>query len=252
MSRPDLEGKLTPAAKEAIDELMDEYRSQILIGARASANQLGEVREISLHDVLVSLNRVQLRARRPSNNVLYRLAAIYLVLGLLFGAGGLVGFVYPRLVQGVTLREQLPLMLSVVGLLVAALSYTYLQFASARYFGLPVPSSPDKSGSIEGTATYLSHWRDLELALREAAATRMGESAASAPISALLNRLLHYGLFSDADAHRVRDLLSLRNGIVHEGRFLDPSHLKTALRDAEQITSRLKVLSGETENKVEA
>ena len=60
MENNPLESKLTPAAKEVLIEMVEDYRLQLLKEANKSASDItGEVREISVRDLLETLQKLE-------------------------------------------------------------------------------------------------------------------------------------------------------------------------------------------------
>jgi hypothetical protein len=243
MARSDVEGKLTPAARQALDELLDDYRKRVLLGASDSASTLGDVHEISVHDIMAGLDRLQTDYKGRLPSLALRILSVYIVLGIVVGLSGLVAFSYKEILQGRSIHEQLPLLLALTGFSLSAASYAYLRLRSARSPYRELGASLSESPLPGYVGAFVAQWRDLELGLREAAAARLGESGAAAPISALVARLIREGQLSTEDGQRMRELVRLRNEILHEGRDISENVLLVAIRDAERITQRLRLVA---------
>jgi hypothetical protein len=243
MARSDVEGKLTPAARQALDELLDDYRKRVLLGASDSASTLGDVHEISVHDIMAGLERLQADYKGRLPSLLLRILSAYIVLGIVAGLSGLVTFSYRQILQGRSVHEQLPLLFALSGFSLSAVSYAYLRLRSARGSYHQLGASMSVSPLPGYVGAFIAQWRDLELGLREAAAARLGESGAAAPMSALVDRLINDGQLSPEDGQRMRELVRLRNQIIHQGRDISENVLLIATRDAERITTRLRLLS---------
>lgn len=241
--RQELDTKLTPAAKQALDELVADYRDQLLLGAADSASRLGELREISVHDIMAGLNRQQDRVFGRTGTRIERILRLYVVGGFLLGVIGLVAFTAREILIGRGFQEQLFLVAALGGLLLSAMSYFLLWSRKSRGTASLLRSKLSEFGPGD-YGSYLVLWRDIELALRRAAAVRLGESAANAPLSGLLDILGREQVLSSDDQLRLRRLLNLRNSIAH-GRpgTEDEDEIANAARDAERLLSRIRSLS---------
>ncbi len=239
MSRPDLEDKLTPAARQALEELVTEYRDRLLLGARESASRLGELREISVHDIMTSFGRGELRWR-PFSRAIDQATRLYVWSGLAVAAGALLFLVGREAASGKSLEQNWPLLSALVGMGVAAFGYIANLLLSRRLPARPFGSEFDARPPFEYVGRYLALWRDLELALRDTAASQLGESAANAPMSILLEVLDSKGVLSDRESDRLRELLALRNSVVHGRGDAKPEDLEGASRDSERILGKLR------------
>ncbi len=157
-NRQELDSKLTPAAKQALDELVADYRDQLLLGAADSASRLGELHEISVHDIMAGLNRQQDRLfGRTASNV-ERILRLYVVGGFLLGVTGLVAFSVREILSGSGFQEQLFLLTAMGGLLLAAMSYFLLWTRKSRR-----TAYLHRRQSVEfrsGTDEFRDPWRD--------------------------------------------------------------------------------------------
>jgi hypothetical protein len=236
----DLETKLTPAAKQALGELVDDYRDQLLLGAEDSASRLGDLREIAVHDIMASLNRQQSRLFGRSRSSVERILRVYLFFGVLVGGTGLGGFVVKELIAGRGFQERLTLMMTFAGLFLSTMAYLMLHLRRNRGNVLRRSESGFEPGDY---GSYLALWRDIELALRHVVSVRLGESAANAPISRLLQSLEVERILSSDEQVRLRQFLQLRNSIAHgQHRAVGETDIALAARDAGRLLDRLRSL----------
>lgn len=238
MPREEFENKLTPAARQALDELVSDYRSQLLLGARDSAARLGDLRELSVHDIMAGFGRVQSRLTGASATAVERLLSTYLWGGALVGLGGLLTYMIRELLANRNFVDQLPLVASIAGFAMAALSYTYLRMRRSRAMRLAIRRS-DYFESPDALGAFIARWRELELAIRRIASEKLGESAAAAPISTLIESLAERGIVTLEDSVKLRGLASLRNQIVHGGQQIPLEAVSSAMRDVERVARRL-------------
>jgi hypothetical protein len=239
-TRDEIESRLTPAAKLALEELVDDYRGQLLLGAADSASRLGDLREVAVQDIMAGLNRQQSHLFGPIRSFKESILRAYFIIGIFLAVGGLLAYAGRAILSGRKLDEQLPLIMALVGVSLSALSYALLAARKIRRVALLRRSTGESAPADPGALLLL--WRDIELALRAAAAVRFGESAAAEPIFRLLE---HVGtLLSDEERQRLRRVLSLRNSIAHgRSEEMGEEQLATAQREAEQLLGRLRSLA---------
>jgi hypothetical protein len=240
-TRQEIEGKLTPAARQALEELVDDYKSQLLIGAADSASRLGDLREVAVHDIMAALNRQRTRLFGVFGSMLERALRTYAVLGLLTGIVGLGIFAGKEILSGRRFEEQVPLLVALIGFMVSVASYFLLSTGKNRSMALLLRSPIGEFDPIDH-GSFLLLWRDIELALRAAASVRLGESVANAPISRLVDQLSAERLLSTDDQILLRRVLVLRNSIAHGQRSVDEADIATARRDAERVLGHLRSL----------
>ena len=243
MDTGQLDGKLTPAALQVLTEVGEDYRKQILLAAAQSASQTtGELREISVHDVLWALGKVSAPPERQIRNPVDRALYLYAAIGLLLGILG-SGFYYLRPYSIEAALRSPQLLLSAAGFMMAALSYLLLRARDLGFLrsmagvGRATPANPELVG------IYISRWQQIELSIRSIASSRLGESLANEPLSALIARLRADQLLTADDGMRLRRLLDTRNKLVH-GRTGDrTAEIRASLREAERILEKLSGLA---------
>jgi hypothetical protein len=242
MNNLQLVDKLTPAAQEALNELVEDYRNQVLLTAAETASRLtGEVREISVSDLLSAMPKKNTsQARRPSQFI-DRVVNIYQTIGLLVALCGFGWFVGRDFLVGLDPQRQLPLLLGFSGLLISGFSYVFLRLRQGRAL------SPSRSESIAFDDTsspahmglLIAQWQQIELFIRSIVGSTFGESAASAPFSTLLSRLKNEGTITEEDVVALRRLLEVRNNLVHAGRAVSDLEMRNALVDAQRLLDKL-------------
>lgn len=239
MTQQQIEQKLTPAARQALEELLEDYKRQILRGAEDSASRLtGEFREISLHDIVASLNKTGIRPLLQSKSNVERILTIYLWTGLIIAGAGFSFFFFKDILYSASLEERIPLIFGVSGLFFSAIAFIVLRLKRGRLLALRTQTLV-RSESSDYIGLYISKWRDLEIGLRDLAALHLGESSAKEPISVLLDKLSNKAILSIDDRTRVRKLLDLRNQILHKDSQVDQNTLLTAIRDSDRLIWRI-------------
>lgn len=238
MNRSNLEEKLTRAARQVLDELVEEYRNQILVRANEAASTLtGDVREISVHDVVTSVKEIEERGGAPPASPFDRVLKMYQVLGVALGGFGFLFYFFREIQAALGLEKRLPLLIAIAGLTLATFSFFASRLREARRHlparRMPAPKLPDFP------FLFITRWRDIELALRNAAAAEFGETVAEEPISVLVEHLVRKGTLNEQDSVRLRRLLKIRNTLIHEGAFGSEEEIASAMREAGRLLHKI-------------
>lgn len=241
MEKIELEEKLTPAAKQALYELIEDYKNRILIAARDSASRLtGEMQEISVHDILAGvdcLDHDQVRRRPQLPRTIELFLRVYAGVGLVMAAVGIIFLLYGN-ISVVNSEQRTALLLSLGGSVIFALSYAFLRLRRLRT--LREGDIQDVSALPDTFSTrFVKQWQAIELAVRSVASSRLGESSAKEPISVLFHRLGQNGVLEPEDESILKQLMGLRNVILHEGRRLNREEFDRATKQAGRVLGKL-------------
>lgn len=251
---------LSPAAREALSEHLNSERNRILAEAiRLSAGEpLSAFDIVNAVDLLTTRDReapahryAQYRSERSRSNTM-----------LVASLSGLAALTTTLVVVIVVFFQQssssvlwtdalLSVVAGAVGVLAVAAATTGLLYASRRSnrhtvellavhrreledlnAGIHTRRIPrdrlDSGNRIVGS--FITNWIRLESELRDLGSERLGipsEDARRYPIGELLRMLVKAGYFNDSDYELTRDLLTLRNEVMH-GRDFDPDDLLRA------------------------
>lgn len=229
MDRPQLEDRLSPAARAALEELMEELRAEII--ARAAHASYGD--QISVADLVRSYEERFARFASRGASTVERLAALYVALGAAVAAGSLAF----GSMRGFT--EITAVVVSTgLGLVIAA-GATMLLRRESRLRSTAMSAMMPVTSQFAATAAFLGQWTSLEALLREVIARELGESRAGEPLSHILNELVRLGRLGNGEASAFHDLLRLRNAIVHDAAIVAPESLRSAMQETEALYSRL-------------
>jgi len=243
MSTDDLETKLTPAGRRTLDEIVDDYKNEILQAAGTSASRpTGEVREISVHDILQGSRRIRSPLSMIRNSLIDRLAIIYAFLGL----GGLVVgwilyFAETHEVNFLT-KQQLPILISIGSSALAAASVVLAYLARTSLFKAEGENIADRDDRDELLSAYMGLWREVELSIRNLASARLGETVAQEPISYLIEKLGDTDMLSKDDAKILQSLLRLRNQLAHGSEPANVPRLSRSIQDARLVLRKINGL----------
>jgi Zn-dependent protease with chaperone function len=237
-----LEPKFTPAARQALDELVQEYKNQIILAAaRAAASPSGEITEISVRDILSAVDATQLR--RPTSPMRRRteyLLRLYAIAGVITGVLSLCFLFYENFSYYLDPLARLMVLVAAFGFGIAIVSYVMLRFQVARALYPSEAWNATDQRFVDLNMLFLRKWQEIELAARNLVATELGESSARAPLSILINRLQASQVLSPQEVARLTNLTDLRNRIVHQATEVDRSHLETAIKEADEILTKIR------------
>jgi len=239
MEPRELEEKLTPAARQAIDELLRDYRKELLLVAQDSAARAtGEVREISVSDITAGVNRLGGRFPRYPRTFVERLTQLYYRTGILIGVVGILYYVVKHGINFPSLAREPEIVASISGFLLAGIAFLVRNTKMGVRLIRVLAPSPERD-SVRFVGEFLARWRDLELAVRNLATRRLGESMATAPFSNLLRQLMLEGVLKEEEEASLRNLLRLRNKVLHEGMPISSQETFAALREVESLLHHL-------------
>jgi hypothetical protein len=241
------EDTLTPAAKEVLDELLVDYRLQLLRGAEESASlALGEVREISVHDILASYERTKdtLRPRTSALTLLIARSGVFLT-GILtlslfvafFAERDSSSDPFVAFFRSATSPWTI-LFGSLLGLTLAFTLYTRKAYRRETL----LLSQANSWDAHPGTVELLRLWSAIEQALRELVVRRRGESSGRLSIGHMLDILRDTSVLTEKDTIALRALLHLRNRIAHGNADAAVEEIVGAVASANRLYARLSGL----------
>jgi len=240
MATNDLRSLLTPAAREMMGELVRDFGDRLLLGAADAATRAGTgLREISVADLAQAFSRLQPDSGRLRRSLVDRVLEMYTALGIIVGLVGFAAMIVGRyLGRQIFESESIALAVAATGFLLVVFSFLVRRsrvagrvFASAGTVGF--------EPRLLDTASFIRSWSEIELALRELASIKVGESTAQRPISEIIDLLYHSGAVAAEDLDTIRRLLRVRNSVVHGQSEIDPRRLGEAVADSRQVLHRL-------------
>jgi hypothetical protein len=247
MTNIDYEDKLTDAAREALKELVQDYRNQVLLAAAESASHLtGEVREISVQDLMRGVRSTAVERGVGEPRIFDRLLFVYVVFGVLMALVGFGWFAIRDFFLGLDPQRQIPLLVALAGLALSIFGLFTLRLRQLRGPIWGIWGSPGREGFMTETSSaahvglFIAQWQQIELALRTLVGSELGESVAKEPLSALISRLRNEQALDEGDITRLRRLLETRNALVHKGLPLSETNMQVSLRDAQRVLAKLR------------
>ncbi|MFD2904665.1 hypothetical protein [Sphingobacterium anhuiense] len=235
------ENKLTPSAKEALKETMTELEDLMICKANSIA-QIGQTadREISLRDILEakeSLFKAKLD-RDKADDRRKKLMTITSLTGALYALIGIFIYLYQN--QEFILEKNLGLIISFTGIVTVFVGFAYNQFINRRQEQIQI----DKEVALKSYSNdfeIIKRWQIIE----KLASALMSKKGYTLNESRSINDILKFlslELKSDELYLETRELLSVRNRILHEGYELGKNEKQTYIDNANKIIELLETL----------
>lgn len=214
MKNDNLESKLTPAAKEVLEELVGDYKLQLLREANKSASDVtGEVREVSVRDLFDSLQKIESYGSNKKTKLFEKFLITYAFLGII-------------MVLVVSIMAQLGILsiyatgsFVLIGALLAftSLCMYYLSVKRVISIGSITVSKRDVTQEAKDySMLFIMKWRELEILSREVVSYYIGESNIdNISVRDLLNNLLKFEVITPSESISYLKLLEKRNSLVH-------------------------------------
>jgi hypothetical protein len=237
MNNEDIYSRLTPSAQEALNKLTIEYRDELLQKAFLIAQERETAnKEISLRDILESnqpkvagTNRLKSESRKKRLFYLITLSGVvYSILGILL-----------YLIQNkkFIVETDLGLIIALSGIIISMTAFLYTQILSKRTFELKVLERTD---SNYNDFDVVKRWQIIEqLTIR-----LMSEKGIIDPKSRSLSQVIKFltenFAQSEKDFLKTRELLQVRNRVLHEQFSMTDQQKKEYLDFANSLIEKLE------------
>lgn len=235
--------KLTPSAKEEMGKIIDEFSKNLFDKAYNIANERETAtKEISLRDILEAQQQVNQSYNRNKliENRKYRFLFLVSFSATIYAIGGIL--IYLFLNREFSLEKDLGLIIAVIGVLLALLSILYTQMISKREYskssGL-IKTSFDLTDSFD----LVRRWKIIEELSKKLMSESDKEQATSNSISFQIRFLTHKIAKDEKEFLKIRELLQLRNKILHENYRLSSKEYSEFLKFADELINRLEFLN---------
>ncbi|MCB9227655.1 MAG: hypothetical protein H6578_10875 [Chitinophagales bacterium] len=242
MAKNDLyNDKLTPSAQEALNDTMQELH-ELLIKKATSIAQKGQTadKEISLRDILEAKDSL-FKAKIEKEKADYkrkRLMTMFSLTGALYSLVGIVVYMYQN--QDFAHEKNLGLVIAFSGIVVIFIGFAYTQLLSRRYEEKQLEREPEFR-NYESDFDIIKRWQIIE----KLGSNLMRQKGYSSNESKSINDILKFlsmELKSDRLYIEMRELLAVRNKILHEGYELSRHEKQSYLEKADKIIELLETL----------
>ena len=221
-----------------LDELSAEYKELLF---KALVEQSSTVNDLSVSELLRIDNEVKkpLIANYRRNK---RQRQIILLIGIVYVLCGFCCFffyqLYKQIISSSFNEESLVLLLcsviSLLGLFVCMYSYIMPHRIRQKETGLKNTHNMESTALIE--YEIISKWRDIEGLVSDLSVN----SHATSPSSAI-NYLRQNGMIDESEQDTLKQLLRLRNMVVHSGKDPIPiANARTLMRQTDQVLDKLR------------
>jgi len=231
--------KLTPSAKEALDEIIIKLRIEIIKKANSIAQMenTGD-KEISLRDIM-NANAELHKAKLINEKIDYRRKRIVTIIslsGALYTIFGIFLYLYQN--QSLTLKNNIGLFMALAGVLIILMGFMYTQILFRRK-ELFKHEQEISSINTDSDFDLVERWQIIETLtskLMKMKGFAENESNSVGNIIAFLSYEFNdKELFSE-----LKELLQIRNKILHEDFKLDKKEKQDLLKNSDKIISLLE------------
>ena len=237
--------KLTPSAKEAINDLTEEFREELLSRAFTIAQERNTAsKEISLRDIL--------EAKQPSGKLIdkekneYRRKRMTMLLsfsGAIYAVAGIIIYLFQN--KKFEIANDLGLIIAIIGILFSLVGYLYGQLLSKRYL---FSKSLTTTSTFTNSSDYdiVKRWQIIETLARQLMTEADQKEAKNNSVSFLIRFLSHKVARDEKEFLKIRALLQMRNKILHEEYKVSDVERQQYLNFADDLIQRLENSKDET------
>jgi hypothetical protein len=236
------EAGLTPAAREVLNEILVEFRGELVARAfRHASERFGEPREIGVNDLLAALGEVRGAGQTTRRQTrLERLLLVYAVAGTVVAMFGVLFAVYDQVFTSLSAPASVSLLAATVAAVLAAVSFLLLTRLRLRAYSIEAEGREFDARDPGAVGTFLAAWIELERVIDLLAEQWFGESATREPFVRIVELLAKAVYLSPEDHQRLRELARVRNNVVHGAGDYSALQLLNAAEQAQALTNRLR------------
>jgi len=234
--------KLTPSAKEELDKIVGEFREMLFEKAYNIANERDTAsKEISLRDILEAHQYLRPKTSK-SDKVEEKKNRFFMLLTLsaiIYAIGGII--IYLIINKSFSIEKDLGLIIAIVGTLLALFSMFALQFKK-RLDNSSLLSSERRSEKTTESFELVRRWQKIEeLSKRLMTESDKNESTSNS-VGFQIRFLSHKIAKDETEFLKIRELLQLRNRILHENYKLSSKEFAQFIDFADELIDRLEFI----------
>lgn len=241
MTNENIYSKLTPSAKEVLDELIEGYRDSLIEKAYALASERDTAnREISLRDILEAQQPIEKSIKTRKDYLEYKRRRWTILIsfsGAIYATAGLLLYLYQN--KKFSIETDLGLIIAVIGIMITVLTFLYGQLFSMR-------QQSSKSISIKNNYTNIDNydivkrWQLIEqLTTSIMKSNNIGDSKTNT-VNQVIRYLTENFTSSEKEYMAIRELLQARNKILHEGYNLSDAEKRQYIEVADSLIDKLE------------
>lgn len=240
MSNDNIYSKLTPSAKEAINELTEDYKNALLEKAFTIAKEKNTSnKEISLRDIL--------EAQQPSQEAIdkqkyidYRRKRWTMLIsfsGAIYAIAGILIYLFQN--KKFSIETDLGLIIAIVGILLTLVAFLYGQLLSKRQFFANTTTTTISYSNMDGH-DIVKRWQIIEQLTTSIMKTNNIGDSKSNSVNQVIRYLADNFTTSEKEFLTIRELLQIRNKILHEGYNLSDNEKKQYIEIADNLIEKLE------------
>jgi hypothetical protein len=234
--------KLTPSAKEELDKITSEFREMLFERAFSIANERDTAsKEISLRDILEAqqfLRQVNSRSNRIEEKK-SRFFTLITISAIIYAIGGII--IYLVINKNFSFEKDLGLIIAIVGVLLALFSMLGLLFTK-KFNNSSLFNSEKRIEKTEDNFELVRRWQKIE-ELSKKLMTESDEKGSTPNSVGFQIRFLSHKIAKDeTEFLKIRELLQIRNKILHENYNISPKEFNQFIRFADELIERLEFI----------
>ena len=230
--------KLTKSAKIALDETSKEVEEMIIEKAYQNANLKNTAdKEISLRDIIEAkeellYKRTEMRKQESKSK---RLILMLSMTGALYSVFGILFYLFQN--KNFDMTKDLGLIIAALGILVSIVAFYYSQLLTRR----KVEIIKDNTTTERDNSDFeiVRRWQTIEKLCADLM-LKHGVSDVKAQSFSYILSYLSEKLLDKSNADSLRQLLMIRNQIVHNGSTLTKYEIEDTLKMADKIIDELE------------
>lgn len=238
MTNESIYTKLTPSAKEALNELSEEYKSSLLERAhKIAAERETASKEISLRDILEAQKNTQVTTEIDKNEYKRKRWTLLLSLsGAVYAAAGILIYLYQN--KKFSIENDIGLIIAIVGILVTLIAFLLGQFANRKY--ISTSNHKDYLRASYQDYEIVKRWQLIEELARKNMSPIDKSEFKSDSVSFLIRFLSHKVAKNEDEFLKIRKLLQARNKIIHEGYKMNDQERNELIKFSDELIQRLE------------
>ena len=240
MNNENIYTKLTPSAKEALNELTEDFKSNLVERAFTIANERSTInKEISLRDILEAKqpNEKTLEKEKYLDYKKKRRTMLLSFSGATYSIAGILIYLYQN--NKFLVENDLGLIVAVIGVLIALISFLYQQLLTKRQY-LSESTMNSNSHSFIDSYDIVKRWQIIEqLTVLIMKSKNIGDSQSNS-VNLVIRYLTENFTRSENEYLTTRSLLQIRNKILHEGYNLSDNEKKKYIEIADNLIEKLE------------
>ncbi|MDQ0781344.1 hypothetical protein [Chryseobacterium sp. W4I1] len=241
MNNENINSKLTPSAKEALNELTEDFKENLIEKAYTIAKERNTAnREISLRDIL--------EAQQPSQNIIekqkytdYRRKRWTMLIsfsGAIYAIAGILLYLFQN--KKFSIENDLGLIIAVIGILLTLLAFIYGQLINKRQYLYTTTTTTTNNFSEIDSFEIVKRWQIIEQLTVSVMKEKNISDSKSNSVSQVIKYLTENFTKSEVDYLNIKQLLQSRNKILHEGYSLSDAEKKKYIEIADNLIEKLE------------